>query len=206
MQAGTRGEHPAGEDAFDLALQRHFIDFDEGIRVGGLGRRPRVAHARGDLQRAELHRFSDRRVERDDATRDFVEPGKHRTAVRNLLRRHFGDNGVVGLRRGVRRLRRRRIGRLHRRSGRLRRNTRALGGRWRRSRAGRRRQGLRLNVGGLALDGRRRELRLPRPPHRWRLGRKTIRNFRRRTRRVAEDIARLRLQRSGCKRPAKHGQ
>src|SRR5215212_88918 len=31
MQAGTRSKHPAGIDPPDLALQRHLVDFDEGI-------------------------------------------------------------------------------------------------------------------------------------------------------------------------------
>ena len=63
VQARTCGEHPAGEDALDLALQRHLVDFDEGIGVGRLGRRPRVADARRHLQRAELHRLIDRDIE-----------------------------------------------------------------------------------------------------------------------------------------------
>ena len=33
VQAGARREHPAGEDALDLALQRHLVDFDEGVGV-----------------------------------------------------------------------------------------------------------------------------------------------------------------------------
>ena len=63
MQAGARREHPAGEDALDLALQRDLVDLDESVGVGRLGRRARVADARRDLQRAELHRFVDGDVE-----------------------------------------------------------------------------------------------------------------------------------------------
>ena len=39
VQAGARGEHPAGEDALDLALQRDLVDLDEGVGVRRLGRR-----------------------------------------------------------------------------------------------------------------------------------------------------------------------
>ena len=60
VQAGARGEHPAREDALDLALQRHLVDLDEGVGVGRLGRRSRVAGARRHLQRAELHGLADR--------------------------------------------------------------------------------------------------------------------------------------------------
>jgi hypothetical protein len=69
MQARARCEHPAGEDALDLALQRHFVDFDKGVRVRRLGRRSRVASSRGDLKRAELDRFADRGIERNVLSR-----------------------------------------------------------------------------------------------------------------------------------------
>jgi len=101
VQARARGEHPAGEDALDLALERHLVDVDEGIGVGRLGRRPRVARPCGDLQRAELHRLADRRVERNDAAGDLVQPGKHRPGVRDLLRRRLGDDRIVGRRSGI---------------------------------------------------------------------------------------------------------
>ena len=48
------------------------------VVCGGLGRRPRVAGALGDLQRAELHRFVGGDLEGDDAPGDLVEAGKHR--------------------------------------------------------------------------------------------------------------------------------
>ena len=59
VQAGARGEHPAGEDALDLALQRDLVDLDEGVGIRRLGRRARVADARRHLQRAELHGLVD---------------------------------------------------------------------------------------------------------------------------------------------------
>ena len=80
VQARARGEHPAGEDALDLALQRDLVDLDEGVGVRRLGRRPRVADARRHLQRAELHRLVDRHVEGDDAAGDLVEAGEHRAS------------------------------------------------------------------------------------------------------------------------------
>ncbi len=73
--------------------------------VGG----PRVARPRGDLERAELHRFPDRRIEGDGAAGDFIEAGKYRPAVVDLLRRRHGDDRIVLLRRGIGRLRRRRV-------------------------------------------------------------------------------------------------
>src|SRR2546430_1255579 len=39
VQARARGEHPAGEDALHLALQRDLLDLDEGVGVRRLGRR-----------------------------------------------------------------------------------------------------------------------------------------------------------------------
>ena len=63
VQAGARREHPAGEDALDLALQRHFVDLDEGVGLRRLGRRARIADARRHLQRAELHGLVDGDVE-----------------------------------------------------------------------------------------------------------------------------------------------
>ena len=80
VQAGTGSKHPAGKDALDLALQRDFVDFDEGIGIGRLGRRARVADPRRHLQRAELHGFADRRIEGDGAAGDLVEAGKHGAA------------------------------------------------------------------------------------------------------------------------------
>ncbi len=131
VQTGARCKHPAGEDALDLALQCHFVDFDKGIGVGGLGGWPRVARTRGDLQRAELHRLADRRVELDGAAGDFVETGKNRAAVFDLFGRCFYDGRIVFLARrsdGLRRiglLRRSRASRRRRRRGTLRRRGRS---------------------------------------------------------------------------------
>ena len=99
VQARTRGEHPAGEDALDLALQGDLVDLEEGVGVRRLGRRARVADARRHLQRAELHRLVQRNVERDDAAGDLVEAGEHRRIVRDLLRRRR-DHDLVVRRRG----------------------------------------------------------------------------------------------------------
>ncbi len=171
VQAGARRKHPAIEDALDLALKRHLVDFDESIGVGRLGRRAGVANPRGHLQRAKLHRFADRSVERDDAAGDLVEPGEYGARILDLLRRHLGDDRVVRRRRrGIRRLRR--TTRLWSCTGGWRRAPRALGlVRRRRSQgaAGRRRQRLCLDAGrrrsrrrrqgGLSLELHRRRLR-----------------------------------------------
>ena len=97
VQARARREHPAGEDALDLALQRHLVDLDEGVGVGCLGRRAGVAGAWCHLQRAELHGLADRHVEIDDAAGDLVEPGEQRALVDDLLRRRLDDDLVAGL-------------------------------------------------------------------------------------------------------------
>ena len=172
VQAGAGRKHPAIEDALDLALKRHLVDFDESIGVGRLGRRAGVANPRCHLQRAKLHRFADRRVERDDAAGDLVEPGEYRARILDLLCRHLGDDRIIRLRRrrGIRRLRRTTW--LWNCTGGWRRAPRALGlVRRRRSQgaAGRRRQWLCLDArrrgsrgrrqSGLPLELRRRWLR-----------------------------------------------
>jgi hypothetical protein len=98
VQAGTRGKHPAREDTLDLALERDFIDLDESVGIGRFDRRARVAHSRGNLQRAELHRFVDPRVEGDDAAGDLIEAEKYGARIFDLLCRHLGDDRIVGLR------------------------------------------------------------------------------------------------------------
>ena len=67
MQTRTGGEHPARENAFDLALKRDFVHLDECISIGRFGRWARVADPRSHLQRAELHRFANCGIEADDA-------------------------------------------------------------------------------------------------------------------------------------------
>jgi hypothetical protein len=77
VKAGAFREHPACEDALLLTRELELIDFDERRRVRRLGRRPRVAHARRDLQRAELDRVIDLDFEMRDAAGNLVERGKH---------------------------------------------------------------------------------------------------------------------------------
>src|SRR3954469_8147408 len=86
VQARARREHPAREDAAVLVLKRDLVDFDEDGRVRAFGLRAGVADARGQLQRAELHRFVDGDLERDDPPGDLVETGKHRGRVLDLVR------------------------------------------------------------------------------------------------------------------------
>jgi hypothetical protein len=102
MQAGACGKHPAGKYPLDFAFERNFIDLDKCICIGRFSRRPRIANPRGNLERAELHRFTDRRIERNDAAGDFVEPREHGTGIGDLLRRHLGDDRVVRLYRRIR--------------------------------------------------------------------------------------------------------
>ena len=89
VEAGARGEHPSGENAFHLAGERDLVDLDESVGLRRFGRRPREADARRHLQRAELNRLVDIDVEGDDASGDLVEPGKHRDRVGDL----FGAGG-----------------------------------------------------------------------------------------------------------------
>ncbi len=65
VQARAFSEHPAGEDAADFPVEGHFVDLDEavGLRLQALGTAD--ADARGDEQRAELHRLIDIDVESD---------------------------------------------------------------------------------------------------------------------------------------------
>ncbi len=72
-EAGARGKHPAREDPPVAVFERHLVDLDEGGRVRALGRRAAVAHARRQLQGAELNGLVGRDLERDDAARDLVE-------------------------------------------------------------------------------------------------------------------------------------
>jgi len=105
VQPRARREHPAGEDALDLALQGDLVDLHECVRIRRLGRRARIAGARGHLQGAELHGLADRDVEIDDAAGDLVETGEQRAGIGDLLRRRLGD-GLVARRRSISRRRR----------------------------------------------------------------------------------------------------
>jgi hypothetical protein len=76
MKAWAFREHPAGEDALNLAGKLHLIDLHEGRSMGCLGRRTGVAHPWGHLERAEFHRLVDRDLEMRDAPGDLVERGE----------------------------------------------------------------------------------------------------------------------------------
>ncbi len=78
MKAGARREHPAGEQPIEGVLFRDLVDLDEDVGARRLGRRPREADARRDLQRAELHGLVDGDFERNDAPGDLVEALEHR--------------------------------------------------------------------------------------------------------------------------------
>ena len=73
VQAWARGKHPSRENALDLCLQRHLVDFDKSIRIWSFRWRTRVAHAWRHLQSAELHRFVDRDIKGNNAPGDLVE-------------------------------------------------------------------------------------------------------------------------------------
>ena len=77
MQAGARGEHPAGEDTLGLLLQSDLVHLDEGGGLRILGRRPGEANARRHLEGAELHGLVDGDVEGDDLAGDLVEAAEH---------------------------------------------------------------------------------------------------------------------------------
>jgi len=99
VQAGRVREHPAGEDALDVAGKRDLVDLNEARRVLNFRRRSRVAGARRHLQRAELHRLVNRGFEIDDAAGDLVEPGEHRGRIGNALERCLLDRHFGGFRR-----------------------------------------------------------------------------------------------------------
>jgi hypothetical protein len=105
VQARTCGEHPSGKNSLDLSLQRHLVDLDKRIRIWRFRRRARIAHAWRHLQSAELHRFVDRNIERNDAPCDLVEACKHCRWIGDALRRRFDGHRIAWLWRRVRRLR-----------------------------------------------------------------------------------------------------
>jgi hypothetical protein len=81
VKAGAFGEHPAGKDPLHLARELHLVDLDEGGRVGLLGRRTGIAHARRHFEGAELDRLVDGDLEMGDAPRNLVEGGEDRDRV-----------------------------------------------------------------------------------------------------------------------------
>jgi hypothetical protein len=91
-------EHPAGEDALDLAVELDLIYLDEGRGVRRLGGRARVAHPRRYLQGAELHRLIDRYLQMRDAAGHLVERGEHGDRVLDLLGQ--GQTGEASARHG----------------------------------------------------------------------------------------------------------
>jgi len=85
VKARAVREHPAGEDPLDIAIELDLVDLDEGRRVRGLGRGPRVAHPRRHLQRPELLRLIDRDLQRQDAPRHLVERRERRDRILDVL-------------------------------------------------------------------------------------------------------------------------
>jgi len=59
-QPRARGERPAGKNPLHVALQRDFVDLDEGVGVRQLGRRPRVADRAASPAAHRTARFRDR--------------------------------------------------------------------------------------------------------------------------------------------------
>ena len=76
IEAGALGEHPAGEDAADLAIERDLVDLHERISLRFLRLRAGIADTRRHLQGAELYRLVDVDIESDDAPSDLVEAGE----------------------------------------------------------------------------------------------------------------------------------
>ena len=85
VKAGAFGEHPAGEDALNLAAQLDLIDLDEGCGVRRLGRRARVAHSGRHFEGAELDRLVDGDLKMRDAPGHLVERREHRDRILDRL-------------------------------------------------------------------------------------------------------------------------
>jgi hypothetical protein len=85
VEPRTFGEHPAGEDALNFAVQLDLVDFDKRRGMRRLGWRPRIADARRDFQRAELNRLADRNLQMGDAAGDLVEGSEHGDGVFDLV-------------------------------------------------------------------------------------------------------------------------
>jgi acetyl-CoA carboxylase biotin carboxylase subunit len=85
VQAGAGSEHPAGENLLVLVVRADFVDLHEGGGLRVLVFRARIADARSELERAELHGFIDRRLEGDDPPGDLVETGENSGRVLDLV-------------------------------------------------------------------------------------------------------------------------
>jgi hypothetical protein len=85
IQPRAFGKHPAGEDALNFSVQLHLINLNKRRCVRRLGRRPGIADARGDFERAELHGLADRNFEMRDAAGDLIERRKHGDRVLDLV-------------------------------------------------------------------------------------------------------------------------
>ena len=90
VQAGTRGKHPAGKDAFKLVVQFDLVDLDKGIGLRCFGDRAAVTGPRFQPQRAELHHFIDRHRKGNDPAGDFIETGKIGKSIDDPLGPHGG--------------------------------------------------------------------------------------------------------------------
>jgi len=106
-QRGRRSEHPTRKDALGLLALLAIVDLDEGLGLGRLLRRHRVAITRRDGQRAKAHRQADGRGDVDRAPGDFVETAQddhaaHALRVGNRVQksRWMIQNRCRGLRRG----------------------------------------------------------------------------------------------------------
>jgi len=83
-QRGRRGKHPTGEDALGLLAGLAIVYLNEGLGLGRLLRRNRVAITCRDGQRAEAHRQANGRGDVDRASGDFVETAQDDHAARAL--------------------------------------------------------------------------------------------------------------------------
>ena len=94
IQSWALGEHPAGEDALNFPVQLDLIDLDKRGCVRRLGRRPGIADARGDFERAELDGLSDRNFEMRNAARDLIEGREHGDRVLDLVGPSLSDTKI----------------------------------------------------------------------------------------------------------------
>jgi hypothetical protein len=92
VKPGAVRKHPTRKNPVHLSRQPDLIDLDETRGVRCLGRRARIADARGNPQGAELHRLADGDLEMRDAPRHLVEGGKHGDRILDLL--GVGESGA----------------------------------------------------------------------------------------------------------------